>query len=94
MMRLSIHILDFSFSTLSVLITVFWVIISYLFYYRIMIDRAKPYILARRPALPISGILWQSQILTFKGPGQIFNENQIPLTYMQVPEGALIHNLG
>ena len=56
MLRLSIHMLDFntyyrqgknninishSFSTLSVLFTVFCVIISYLFYYRIMTDMAK-----------------------------------------------------
>ena len=61
MLRLSIHILEIityyrqgknminishSFFTLSVLITVLFVMISYLFYYRIMTDMAKTYISA------------------------------------------------
>ena len=61
MLRLSIHILEIityyrqgknminishSFFTLSILITVLFVMISYLFYYRIMTDMAKTYILA------------------------------------------------
>ena len=61
MLRLSIHTLDLityyrqgknkinishSFFTLSVLITVFCIMISYLFYYRIMTDKEKTYISA------------------------------------------------
>ena len=40
------HNISHSFSTLSVLITVFCFMMSYLFYYRIMTDKAKTYISA------------------------------------------------